>query len=106
MATLAIFEQDDVLRTNREKAAYLNRQLAAWQELPVRHLRNIGMIWAFEVEARQPNFARRLYQSALARGLLLRPINNTAYFMPPYVIDEAEMTWLADQAAELIKECA
>ena len=106
LATLAIFEQDDVLRTNREKAAYLNRQLAAWQELPVRHLRNIGMIWAFEVEARQPNFARRLYQSALARGLLLRPINNTAYFMPPYVIDEAEMTWLADQAAELIKECA
>ena len=106
LATLAIFEQDDVLRTNREKAAYMNRQLAAWSELPVKHLRHIGMIWAFEVETRQPNFARRLYQSALARGLLLRPIGNTMYFMPPYVIDEAEMAWLADQAAELIKECA
>lgn len=106
LATLAIFEQDDVLSANRAKADYMNRQLAAWRELPIRHLRHIGMIWAFEVETRQAGFARRLYQAALARGLLLRPMGDTVYFMPPYVIDEAEMAWLAGQTAELVKECA
>jgi adenosylmethionine-8-amino-7-oxononanoate aminotransferase len=106
LATLAIFEQDDVLRVNAGKAACMNRELESWHALPVRHLRNTGMIWACEVETQQPQFAQRFYQAALQRGLLLRPVGNTIYFMPPYVIDESEMAWLAAQTAELVTQCA
>lgn len=102
LATLAIFEQDDVLNRNRSKAAYLNRQLQPLASLPVTNLRNTGMIWAFEVETTDPQFQRNFYTAALARGLLLRPIGNTVYFMPPYVINEPEMDWLAEQTAQLI----
>jgi adenosylmethionine-8-amino-7-oxononanoate aminotransferase len=37
-----------------------------------------------------------VYQYALSNGLLLRPIGNVIYFMPPYVITEQEIHWMAD----------
>lgn len=106
LATLAIFEQDDVLQANRHKQAYLNKRLQAWQGLPVRNLRNSGMIWAFEVDSTQPQFQQRFYQAALQRGLILRPIGDTVYFMPPYVISEDEMDWLADETARIVAQVA
>lgn len=104
LATLEIFAQQDVLNSNRRKADYLNRKLAAWQTLPIAHLRNTGMIWAFDVIPGQPGFQQRFYQAALQRGLLLRPVGNTVYFMPPYVISEEEMDWMLEQALAALKE--
>ena len=37
----------------------------------------------------------RAYQHALAQGALLRPIGNVVYLMPPYVITEDEIDWVA-----------
>ncbi|MCB5185295.1 adenosylmethionine--8-amino-7-oxononanoate transaminase [Methylobacillus gramineus] len=102
LATLAIFEQDDVLNINRSKAAYLNQRLQVLDELPISHLRNTGMIWAFEVQTDNPGFQKSFYQAALQRGLLLRPVANTVYFMPPYVISEDEMDWMVMQTVEIL----
>ena len=102
LATLDIFEQDDVLHANQIKAAYINAKLQALTDLSVRHLRNTGMIWAFDVQTGDSNFSRQFYQAALQKGLLMRPIGNTVYFMPPYVIAEAEMDWLIEQTRELL----
>ena len=52
------------------------------------------MIWAFDANTDDPLFARRFHQEALARGLLLRPLGNTVYFMPPYVLDGEEIELL------------
>jgi adenosylmethionine-8-amino-7-oxononanoate aminotransferase len=106
LATLDIFEQDDVLNKNQAKAAYMNKKMLAFAGLPVRHLRNMGMIWAFDVETDDPQFQRRFYQAALERGLLLRPIGNTVYFMPPYVISESEMDYLTEQTLQLVSDIA
>ncbi len=38
----------------------------------------------------------------LRRGLLLRPLGNVLYFMPPYVITESEAEWALDQIAEVL----
>ena len=95
LATLDIFEQDHVIATNRAKAGYLGRAAQSLARHPqVRNFRNTGMIWAFDVESDDPAFARRFFQAALARELLLRPIGNTVYFMPPYVITEPEIDFL------------
>jgi adenosylmethionine-8-amino-7-oxononanoate aminotransferase len=102
LATLDIFEQDDVLNANRVKAAYLNHKLQALTDMPVEHLRNTGMIWAFDVKTQDAQFQRHFYEASLARGLLLRPIGNTVYFMPPYVISEAEIDWMVEQTVQLI----
>jgi adenosylmethionine-8-amino-7-oxononanoate aminotransferase len=104
LATLRIFEEDDVLKANRARQERMNRALEPLGELPIRHLRNTGMIWAFDVETEAPDFARSFYQQGLAQGLLLRPIGNTVYFMPPYVIADDEIDWLAGQTLALLQK--
>ena len=106
LATLDIFEQENVLESNRAKTAYMNAQLSVLSELPVQHLRNTGMIWAFDVQTDNPQFARDFYQAALQRGMLLRPIGNTVYFMPPYVISETEMDYLVVHTRQLLEMLA
>ncbi|HEX4585531.1 MAG TPA: adenosylmethionine--8-amino-7-oxononanoate transaminase [Burkholderiaceae bacterium] len=107
LATLSIFDQDAVIEANRQRAAHIDelaRPIAAHPR--VRDFRRTGMIWAFEVDAAEPLFARRFAAAALERELLLRPIGNTVYFMPPYVIDEAQSALLAERALELIDQVA
>ncbi len=106
LATLDIFTQQNVLETNQAKATYMNAQMESLRELPVRHLRHTGMIWAFDVQTENPHFARDCYQAGLQRGLLLRPISNTVYFMPPYVISETEMEYLVSQTRQLLETLA
>lgn len=103
LATLDIFEQDKVLAANRIKTTYCNRVAEPLRNHPrVRNFRNIGMIWAFEVSDAPADFARRGYHLGLEAGLLLRPIGNTVYFMPPYVISEAEINWMMETSYRLI----
>ena len=95
LATLDIFAQDDVIASNRVKAAQFTQAMQPLQDHPrVHHFRHLGMIWAFDVADAVPNFGHEFYQAALQRGLLLRPLGNTVYFMPPYVIERQEMEQL------------
>jgi adenosylmethionine-8-amino-7-oxononanoate aminotransferase len=103
LATLEIFERDSVLANNRQKAAYLTaiaQRLAAHRR--VKHFRNTGMIWAFDIDTTDPGFARHFYQAALEHELLLRPIGNTVYFMPPYIVSENEMDLLVDRTMDIL----
>jgi adenosylmethionine-8-amino-7-oxononanoate aminotransferase len=103
LAVLDIFEQDGVIAANREKAARFTEILADVRAHPrVRHFRHIGMIWAFDVADAPPGFSRYFHAEALARGLFARPIGNTVYFMPPYVIGEAEMRLMAEATLSIL----
>ena len=96
-AVLDIFARDDVIASNRLKAERFTRAAQRLARHPrVRGFRHLGMIWAFEVEATDARFAGRAFQRALEHGVLLRPIGRTVYFMPPYVIDDAEFEMLVD----------
>ena len=97
LATLDIFERNQVIDNNKIKAAYLNKMAAPLSaHSKVRNFRNCGMIWAFEVETDDPDFASKCFQAGLSQRLLLRPLGKTIYFMPPYVINEQEMNLLVD----------
>ena len=103
LATLDIFEQDDVIENNRAKAERFDALLQPLGQHPrVRNFRRTGMIWAFEVESNTTTFAQEFYRHAAARELLLRPIGNTVYFMPPYVIEEREMQLLTERTLQCI----
>ena len=47
---------------------------------------------------------QRLTKAFLDRGVLLRPLGNVVYAMPPYVITEQETDWLTTQIREVIDE--
>ena len=105
LATLDIFAEDDVLNANRSKAAYLNHIAAPLRDHPkVKHFRNRGMIWAFEVESPHQDFAQRCFSLALQHEILLRPMGNTVYFMPPYVISASEMDMLVSRTLQIIEQ--
>ena len=98
LATLDIFAQDDVIVANRARAQCFTEQLAPLANHPrVANFRQRGMIWAFDVTDAPADFSRRFFAAGLERGILLRPIGNTIYFMPPYVLSDADSGFLAAQ---------
>jgi adenosylmethionine---8-amino-7-oxononanoate aminotransferase len=103
LATLDIFEQDDVLAANRDKSMRFTTLAKVLAEHPsVGNFRHLGMIWAFEVQSGAADFSRRAFALALERGVLLRPIGNTIYFMPPYVIGDDEFRLLVETALFIV----
>jgi adenosylmethionine-8-amino-7-oxononanoate aminotransferase len=108
LETLAIFRDEPVLDRNRQLAAHLAQRLAPLREHPhVADVRQTGMIAAVELVAdkatRRPFDSKerrgmRVYLHGLQQGVLLRPLGNVVYFMPPYVVTEQEIDLLVDTA--------
>ena len=105
LASLAIFESDDVLARNRGRAARMATLAAPFAGHPhVADVRQCGMIVAFEL-ARGGDRARpfdpaqrvglRAYRAALDLGVVLRPLGDVLYWMPPYCVDDAQLDLLA-----------
>ncbi len=102
-AVLDIFESDQVLDANRAKAAIFQELLAEVSAHPrVSFFRHLGMIWAFDVKDAQPGFSLRWHLQALDLGVLMRPIGNAVYFMPPYIVDGEQMQLMATTALDLL----
>ena len=108
LATLDIFAQQPVLDRNRALAARLGERLRTLSDHPhVANIRQTGMIAALDLvrddAARSPYPATerrglRVYLHGLEHECLLRPLGNVVYFMPPYVIDEAQIDHMVDTA--------
>jgi adenosylmethionine-8-amino-7-oxononanoate aminotransferase len=69
-----------------------HRRASARPPFP-QHRHDLGIRCDGAAGLQHPTF----HQHALARGLFIRPIGNTVYFMPPYVIEEAEMRLMASE---------
>lgn len=112
LATLDLFEREDTLARNQILAAHMGAAAAPLAEHPqVAEVRQTGMIVAIEMvrdKARREAYpwqerrGLRAYRHALTRGVLLRPLGNVIYFIPPYVISPDEITLMATVAAESI----
>jgi len=108
LETLAIFRDEPVLARNRELAARLASALAPLADHPhVAEVRQTGMIAAVELvrdKATRAPFAAaerrglRAYRHGLDNGVLLRPLGDVIYFMPPYVIAPQEIDMMVDVA--------
>ncbi|HEX2603906.1 MAG TPA: adenosylmethionine--8-amino-7-oxononanoate transaminase [Oxalicibacterium sp.] len=108
LATLAIFEEDDVIAANRTRAARIAEALQPLAVLPqVEHFRQRGMIFAFDAviddAQRAATFSRRFFTEALQQELLLRPIGKTVYLMPPYILDDEEIAVLTSRTRSVFE---
>ena len=112
LATLDLFTQTDWHARNRRGGALMWSLMAELVRHPrVIDVRQQGMILAVEL-ARNPRKREaypaaerrglKVYEYALARGVLLRPLGNVVYFMPPYVINDEEIALMAATAIEAI----
>ncbi|HEU0305968.1 MAG TPA: adenosylmethionine--8-amino-7-oxononanoate transaminase [Lysobacter sp.] len=114
LASLGIFDSEGVVERNRATAEHMRRLSLPFAEHPqVADVRQAGMIVAFELTkdgGRRTPFdpaARvglRAYRAALERGVLLRPLGDVLYWMPPYCVDDEALQLLADVTRVAIDE--
>ena len=112
LASLAIFRDEPVLERNRGLASRLGRRLETLRDHPhAANLRQTGWIAAFDLvedkasRTPYPPAARRglrFYRHALSRGVLLRPLGDSVYFLPPYCIEEHDIDAMVDVAIESV----
>jgi len=94
LATLSIFKNKKIIQSNRQKTKMINALLTDLKTLPINNLRNLGMIWAFEIDKKiNPE---KILKYCHQHGLLIRPIGLTFYLMPPYCIKESEAKFMLD----------
>ena len=113
LATLEIFQQHTIIENNKQLAWIMVKAAARLNEHPhVAEVRQTGMILAIEMvknkQTREPypwqeRRGLKVYQYALSKGVLLRPLGNVIYFMPPYVITGEELLLIAEVAWEGIQ---
>ena len=114
LASLSIFESDAVLLRNRGSATRMAALAEGIAALPhVADVRQAGMILAFELarngDRRAPfdpalRIGLRAYRAALERGVVLRPLGDILYWMPPYCVDDEQLDLLARVTRESIIE--
>lgn len=108
LASLLLFEDGAVLQRVRDLETLLRARLEALRTLPaVADIRVIGGVGVVELVPQSnagylDGLGPRLTADFLARGLLLRPLGNVLYFMPPYCITDEQAHWALDQVAEVI----
>ena len=114
LASIRIFETDDVI--GRNKATAVKMAKFASEIGKHRHIadtRQTGMVVAFELTRdgdkatpfpAEARVGLRAYNAALARGVVLRPLGNVLYWMPPYCVDDAQLELLADVTLAAIEE--
>ncbi len=110
LATLDLFDASPVLASNGRLAEHLAQALAPLRDHPhVGEVRQTGLVAAVEMTPNgdrhsaypwQERRGLRVYRHALERGVLLRPLGNVVYFMPPYVITTDEIDLIVAVARE------
>ena len=108
LATVNIFQQQPIIAQNKQLAAIMAQATERFKAHPnVAEVRQTGMIIAIELvknkRTREPypwqeRRGLKVYHYALSKGVLLRPLGNVIYFMPPYIITEAELMLVAEVA--------
>ncbi len=104
-AVLDIFEKDNIIESNKIKSQYISNKLVKFLELEkVESIRQTGMIAAVSIKGYKTNerVGLRIYEYGLKNGVLLRPLGNVIYFMPPYTINNNEIDKMMSVAYEAI----
>jgi len=105
-ATLDLFEKTDVLKENQKKSKYIWAKIQKFKKLKnVKEIRQTGMITAIEMidYPFEKRAGLEVYKYGLKNGVLLRPLGNVIYFMPPYIIKYEEIDKMIDIAYKGIK---
>jgi len=109
IASLKLFDEEQTLqRVQRMELQFHARLDALWAHPMIANVRGIGGVAVIELRTEKRGYlddiGPKLTQEFVKRGLLLRPMGNILYFMPPYVITESEVDWAFDQIGEVLNQ--
>jgi len=114
IASFDLFQEQNLLARIHRLEARLRAGLTPLLQLPVvGDVRVLGGVAAVELVSDKATkdaggyldqIGPRLSSAFLERGLLLRPLGNVVYFMPPYVITDDEADWVIGQIGQVLQE--
>ncbi|MGH8500034.1 MAG: aminotransferase class III-fold pyridoxal phosphate-dependent enzyme, partial [Methylococcales bacterium] len=114
LASFTIFSSDNILEHNKITAQKMAAHAEHFKGHPhVAEVRQTGMILAIEMvqdKKSRTAFAAgerrglRAYQHAIANGVVLRPLGDILYWMPPYCIDDEALQHLSSVTASALNE--
>lgn len=103
-----------MIARNRGIASVMGKLAAPFADHPhVADVRQAGMVVAFELsrdgDKRTPfdpglRLGLQAYKAALKRGVVLRPLGDVLYWMPPYCVDDEQLELLAHTTLAAIDE--
>ena len=105
LKSLKIFEKENILQKNGKKIKFLKKELKKFTNLAnVLEVRQRGFVGAIELKGYQPQerVNLKIYQYALKQGVLLRPLGNVVYIMPPFSIKKKELKKILKVAFDAI----
>ncbi|MGB8275011.1 MAG: adenosylmethionine--8-amino-7-oxononanoate transaminase [Alphaproteobacteria bacterium] len=109
LASLDIFEADDTLTRVAALESLLGARLRGLARHPkVTKARHLGGIAAFDVAGGEPGYTSgtgpKLKRFFLERGLIIRPLGNVVYLMPPYCLAAADVHRAFDAIGEALEQ--
>jgi adenosylmethionine-8-amino-7-oxononanoate aminotransferase len=109
LANLEIWEREPVMERIAHVAVCHAKGLDRFRDdRRFANVRQIGTIAALDIAANDAGYMAdigpRLYQGFLARGLLVRPLGNTIYIMPPYCSTADELDLVYEAIGEIADE--
>lgn len=107
LESLALFEESLALERIAEIEQRFRVRLERLKGRPgVADVRGIGAVAAVELATSEGGYhdavGPTLAREFLARGILLRPLGNVIYVLPPYVITDAEVDLIFDAIEEVV----
>ena len=103
-AVLDIFQHENIIEKNKQLSLFMKKEFEILKDSSkVVNMRICGMVIAFDVitDKERPNIF--IFEEGLKRGLLLRPLGNTIYFMPPYVITQDSISYVVKCLREIVE---
>jgi adenosylmethionine-8-amino-7-oxononanoate aminotransferase len=108
VASLDVFREEGVLQRIEVLEKQLREGLEPLRSLEcvgdVRVIGGVGVVELIEAGGYLAGIGPKLYREFLSRGILLRPLGNVLYFMPPYVITEEETARVIEQITEVLQD--
>lgn len=97
LATLEVIENENLCERAQALQTIMVENLKNISEKTgaLHNLRGIGAIVAADLIHDKPRLGYKIFQEAVKRGALLRPLGNTLYWMPPLTISEATLSQLS-----------
>lgn len=111
VASLSIFENEPVFKRIDAIAQIHTARLSKIRNHPaVGDVRQIGTVAAIELRTDDAGYMSalkpKLYQFFLEAGILLRPLGNILYVLPPYSISPDDLHYIYDRIADSLELCA
>jgi adenosylmethionine---8-amino-7-oxononanoate aminotransferase len=107
--SIELLESDSTGFRDMERKHRLNSEKFLQEIKPIKNLRFCGTIMAFEFDNGDGNhyyneISPLLRERFLAKGLLIRPLGNTIYLMPPYCVNESVLAYIYENMSTVLKD--